>query len=76
LHLGCIRRLFNCAFVVLKWCDCAAFPQWQSYSSILKANSRWSPTWANFCQVIASLFAVLPQLNQTKLKLEYLKFGF
>jgi len=29
-----------------------------------------------FCQLIASLSVVLPQLNLTKLKLQYLKFGF
>jgi len=43
---------------------------------ILKANSSWSPTWVKFCQLIASLSVVPPQLNLTKLKLEYLKFGF
>jgi len=47
-----------------------------SYSRILKANSSWSPTWAKFCQLIASLSVVVSQLNLTKLKLEYLKFGF
>jgi len=45
-------------------------------SRILTANLSWSPTWAKFCQLIASLFVVLPQINVTKLKLEYLKFGF
>jgi len=39
---------------------------------ILKANLSWSPTWAKLCQLIASLSVVLPQLNLTKLKLEYL----
>jgi len=43
---------------------------------ILKANLRWSPTRAKFCQLIASLSVVLPQINLTKLKFEYLKFGF
>jgi len=47
-----------------------------SYGRILKANSSWSPTRAKFCKVIASLSVVLPQLNLTKLKLEYLKSGF
>jgi len=47
-----------------------------TYSRILKANSSWSPTWAKLCQLIASLSVVLLQLNVTKLKLEYLKFGF
>jgi len=45
-------------------------------SRIFKANSSWSTTWAKFRQLIASLSVVLPQLNLTKLKLEYLKFGF
>jgi len=35
---------------------------------VLKANF-------SFCQLIASLSFVLPQLNLTKIKLEYLKFG-
>jgi len=48
----------------------------QIISCILKANSSWSPTWAKFCQLIASLPVILPQLNLTELKLEYLKFGF
>jgi len=48
----------------------------QTYGRILKANLSWSPTWAIFCQLIASISDVLPQLNLTKLKLEYLKFGF
>jgi len=43
---------------------------------ILKANLNWSPTWAKFYQLIASLSVILPQLNETKLKLEYLKSGF
>jgi len=47
-----------------------------SNSRILKANLSWSPTWAKFYQLISSLSVVLPQLNLTKLKLEYLKFGF
>jgi len=34
-------------------------------SRILKANSSWSPTWVKFCQLIASLPVVLPQLNVT-----------
>jgi len=46
----------------------------RSYSRILKANLGCSLTWVKFCQLIASLYVVLPQLNQTKLKLEYLKF--
>jgi len=29
------------------------------YSSILKANLSWKPTWAKFCQKIASLSVVL-----------------
>jgi len=41
-----------------------------------KANFSLSPTWAKFCQLIASLSVVLPQLNLAKLKLEYLKLGF
>jgi len=49
-----------------------------NYACILKVNLSWSPTWAKFCQLIASLFIVLPQLNLTKLQaeLEYLKFSF
>jgi len=43
-------------------------------SRILKANLSWSPTRAKFCQLIASLSVVLPQINMTKLKLQYLKF--
>jgi len=43
---------------------------------ILKANLSWSPTQAKFCPLIASIFVVLPQRNLTKLKHEYLKFGF
>jgi len=43
---------------------------------VLKANLIWSLTWAIFYQLILSLCVVLPQLNVTKLKLEYLKFGF
>jgi len=45
-------------------------------SRILKVNSSWSSTWAKICQLIACLSVVLLQLNLTKLKLEYLKFGF
>jgi len=45
----------------------------QPYS---KTKLGWSPTWAKFCWLIASLSVVLPQLNMTKLKLEYLKFCF
>jgi len=41
-----------------------------------KSKHDLSSTWAKFCQLIASLFAILSQLNLTKLKLEYLKFGF
>jgi len=37
-------------------------------SRILKANSSWSPTWAKFYQLTASLSVVLPQLNLRKLK--------
>jgi len=48
----------------------------KSYSHILKANSSWSPTWVKFCQLIASFSVVQPQLHLTKLKLEYLNFGF
>jgi len=40
---------------------------------ILKANSSWSPTRGKFCQLIASLPVIQPQLNLTKLQLEYLK---
>jgi len=36
----------------------------------------WSPTRVKFCQLIASLSIVLPLIKLTKLKLEYLKFGF
>jgi len=45
---------------------------------ILKANLGWSPTPPKSCQLIASLFGILPELNLTKLKLEYryLKSGF
>jgi len=43
---------------------------------ILKANLSWSPTRAKFCRLIASLFVFLSQFYLTKLKLEYLKFGF
>jgi len=39
------------------------------YSRILKANLSWNPTRAKFCQFIASLSVVLPQINLTKLKL-------
>jgi len=43
---------------------------------ILKANSRWSPTLAKICQLIASLSVVLlQQLKLTKLNLEYLKYS-
>jgi len=35
-----------------------------------------SSTRAKFCQLLASLSAILPYLNLTKLKLEYLKSGF
>jgi len=34
-------------------------------SRISKAKSNQSPTWAKFCQLIASLSVVLPQLNLT-----------
>jgi len=47
----------------------------KTYSHILKANLSWSLTWAKVCQLITSLFVVLPPLNLTKLKLEHLKFG-
>jgi len=47
-----------------------------SNGRILKANLSWSPTRAKFCQLIARLSVVLPQLNRTKLKLEYVKSGF
>jgi len=46
------------------------------YGRILKANLSWSPTRAKFCQGTASLFVVLPQINLTKLKLEYVKSSF
>jgi len=39
---------------------------------ILKSNLSWSPTWAKFCQLVASLSVVLPL---TKLKLEYRMSG-
>jgi len=45
-------------------------------SRILKASLSWSPTRAKFCQLIASLSVVLPQLNVKKLEFMYLKFGF
>jgi len=50
----------------------------EAYISILKANLSWSPIRTKFCQSNASLSVVLPQLNLTKLKLEYryLKFDF
>jgi len=48
----------------------------ETNSRIQKANSSWSPTWAKFCQLIASLSVVLPHLKMTILKLEYLKFSF
>jgi len=35
-----------------------------------------TPTWAKFCQLIASLSIILCQLNLTELKLEHLKSGF
>jgi len=41
----------------------------------LKADLSGSPTWAEFCQLIASLSVVLSRLNLTKLKHEHLKFG-
>jgi len=41
----------------------------KQFGRILKANLSWSPTRAKFCQLIASLSIVLPQLNLTKLKL-------
>jgi len=47
-----------------------------AYGRILKANLSWSPTRAKLCQLIVGLFVALPRLNLTKLKLEYLKFGF
>jgi len=43
---------------------------------IIKANLSWSRSRAKFCQLIASLFVILSQFYLTKLKLEYLKFGF
>jgi len=46
------------------------------YGHILKANLSWSPIRAKFYQLIASLFVILFQFYLTKLKLEYLKFGF
>jgi len=45
-------------------------------SRILNANLSWSPTWAKFYQLIASLSVVLFQVSLTKLKLEYLKLDF
>jgi len=47
-----------------------------SASRILKAILSWSPTWTKFCQLIANLSVILPQHNLTKLKFEYVKFGF
>jgi len=41
-----------------------------------KRKLSWSLTCAKFFQLIASLSVVLPQLNLTKFKLEYLKSGF
>jgi len=52
------------------------FTQRQFYDCILKANLSWSPTSSKSCQLIASLSVVLPQVNMTKIKLEYLKTGF
>jgi len=46
-----------------------------SYCRILKTNSSWSPTWAKVCQLIVRFFVILPQLNLTKLKFDYLKSG-
>jgi len=43
---------------------------------ILKVNLSWSRTWAKLCQLIASLSVILSRFYVTKLKLEYLKFGF
>jgi len=36
----------------------------------------YKQTWAKFCQLIASLSVILPQLNVTKFKVEYLKSGY
>jgi len=43
---------------------------------IIKANLSGSQTRAKFCQLIASLSAILLQLKLMKLKLEVLKFEF
>jgi len=37
-------------------------------------NLSWSCIWAKFCQLIVSLFVILPQFNLTKSKLDYLNF--
>jgi len=47
----------------------------ESNGRILKANLSWNPTRAKFFQLIASLSGILPELNLTKLKLEYLNSG-
>jgi len=36
------------------------------YGRILKANLRWSPTRAKFCQLIASLCVILSKFDQTQ----------
>jgi len=47
------------------------------YDHFLKANLSWSQTRAKFSQLLVlSKSVALPQLNLTKLKLEYLKSGF
>jgi len=52
------------------------FHEWTN-SHILKANLRWSPTWAKFWQLFASLSVVLAQLNLTNSQLStWMKFGF
>jgi len=47
-----------------------------AYSGILKSKVELESKLSKFCQLIASLSVVLPQLNLTKLKLEYQKLGF
>jgi len=59
----------------IKFCH-RRWTEYDPYSRILKPNSSWIPTWAKFWQLIATLSIVLHNFNQTKFKLEYLKFGF
>jgi len=71
LHNNTMRsEVNNNSFSILCWWT---FREYQPYS---KNKHDLNSTWAKFCQLIASLTVVQPQLSLTKLKLEYLKFSF